>query len=166
MDNQSLEASKLLYLNDAGQRNESIAQTYEAYLNKPLNSVQQGDVILSAGALGSPQILMLSGVGPKNNLENFGIHLVLDFEGAGQEMKENPRIEASTNTDYQFSNVLQVAGVKEDFIFIPEGAIAPTSFNASTIVIASKIAFPKSKGELELNNTDPREKPYSGIQLS
>lgn len=91
---------------------------------------------------------------------------MLDFEGAGQEMKENPRIEASTNTDYQFSNVLQVAGVKEDFIFIPEGAIAPTSFNASTIVIASKIAFPKSKGELELNNTDPREKPYSGIQLS
>lgn len=73
MDNQSLEASKLLYLNDAGQRNESIAQTYEAYLNKPLNSVQQGDVILSAGALGSPQILMLSGVSPKNNLENFGI---------------------------------------------------------------------------------------------
>jgi hypothetical protein len=55
---------------------------------------------------------------------------VLDFEGAGQEMKENQSIEASTNTDYQFSNVLQVAGVKEDFIFIPEGAIAPTSFNA------------------------------------
>lgn len=91
---------------------------------------------------------------------------MLDFEGSGQEMKENPRIEASTNTDYQFSYVLQVAGVKENFIFIPEGASAPTSFNASTIVIASKIAFPKSKGELELNNTDPRKKPYSGIQLS
>ena len=31
------------------------------------------EIIVSAGAVGSPQILMLSGVGPKEHLESFGV---------------------------------------------------------------------------------------------
>ncbi|CAK7326096.1 unnamed protein product [Dovyalis caffra] len=134
-------------------------QTYEAYLKHPTNSGKQGDVILSAGTLGSPQILMLSGIGPKSHLKNFGIPLVLDLEGVGQEMQDNPAIVTSATTRYQFSNTLQVAGVAEDFRFLYEGIIVPTSFNASAIVIAGKIAVPESRGKLELNNTDPRQNP-------
>ncbi len=37
----------------------------------------QREVILSAGAIGSPQILMLSGVGHKNHLEDLGVRSVL-----------------------------------------------------------------------------------------
>ena len=33
------------------------------------------EVILSAGAIGSPQILLLSGVGPKDDLENLKVSL-------------------------------------------------------------------------------------------
>ncbi|CAK7327837.1 unnamed protein product [Dovyalis caffra] len=57
------------------------------------------------------------------------------------------------------SEKASVTGVAEDFKFIFKGPIIPSSFNASTMVIASKIATPKSKGKLELNNTDPRKNP-------
>ncbi|EEE57571.1 hypothetical protein OsJ_07923 [Oryza sativa Japonica Group] len=55
-----------------------------------LNHGARNEIILSAGALGSPQLLMLSGVGPADHLEEFGISLVLDHPGVGQGMSDNP----------------------------------------------------------------------------
>ena len=44
-------------------------------------TVKGDQIILSAGAVGSPQILMLSGVGPAEHLEEIGIPLVHDLPG-------------------------------------------------------------------------------------
>ncbi len=43
-------------------------------------------VVLSAGAIRSPQLLMLSGIGPKDQLEQFGIPLVQESPGVGQSL--------------------------------------------------------------------------------
>ncbi|KAL8141668.1 hypothetical protein V2J09_014700 [Rumex salicifolius] len=48
------------------------------------------EIIVSAGALGSPQILMLSGVGPKAHLKAHNIEVVLDQPNVGQGMSDNP----------------------------------------------------------------------------
>ncbi|XAR66195.1 hypothetical protein NMG60_11012319 [Bertholletia excelsa] len=59
---------------------------HQAFLNKgSLN-----EIILSAGALGSPQLLMLSGIGPKFHLASLGIELLLDQPMVGQGMSDNP----------------------------------------------------------------------------
>ncbi|XP_058205044.1 protein HOTHEAD-like [Rhododendron vialii] len=48
------------------------------------------EIILSAGALGSPQLLMLSGIGPSPHLVAHGIEVVLDQPMVGQGMSDNP----------------------------------------------------------------------------
>ena len=47
------------------------------------------EVILSGGAIGSPQLLMLSGVGPADHLGEHGIELKLDLPGVGQNLHDH-----------------------------------------------------------------------------
>ncbi len=47
-------------------------------------------VILSAGAFQSPQILMLSGVGPADRLRDSGISIVHDLKGVGENLHDHP----------------------------------------------------------------------------
>lgn len=47
------------------------------------------EVVLSAGAVGSPQILMLSGVGPADHLLGKGLDVVHDLPGVGQNLQDH-----------------------------------------------------------------------------
>lgn len=48
-----------------------------------------GEVIVSAGAINSPQILMLSGVGPAQHLGEVGIEPLLDLPGVGENLQDH-----------------------------------------------------------------------------
>ncbi|MGB0440397.1 MAG: GMC family oxidoreductase, partial [Paracoccaceae bacterium] len=47
------------------------------------------EVILSAGAIGSPQILMLSGIGDRDALDRHGIETVADVPGVGRNLQDH-----------------------------------------------------------------------------
>lgn len=47
------------------------------------------EVILSGGAFGSPQIMLLSGIGPKNKLDPHGIAQVHDLPGVGENLQDH-----------------------------------------------------------------------------
>lgn len=49
----------------------------------------RGEVVLSAGSLGSTQIMLLSGVGPGAQLNGFGIPIVLDKPGVGENLQDH-----------------------------------------------------------------------------
>jgi choline dehydrogenase len=50
------------------------------------------EVVLSAGALESPKLLMLSGVGPRAELERHGIDVVCDAPGVGANLHDHPNV--------------------------------------------------------------------------
>ena len=62
----------------------------------------RGEVILAAGSIGSPHILMLSGVGPAAQLSKFGIPVTLDKPGVG----------ANLHDHLQLRMIYKVSGVK------------------------------------------------------
>ncbi|KAF5180494.1 Hothead-like protein [Thalictrum thalictroides] len=59
---------------------------HEAFLSKDKLS----EVILSSGAIGSPQLMLLSGIGPEADLKKLNIPVVLDNMHVGKGMSDNP----------------------------------------------------------------------------
>ncbi|MBP7334212.1 GMC family oxidoreductase [Niveispirillum sp.] len=51
-----------------------------------------GEIVLSGGAYASPQILMLSGIGPGDHLRGVGIQVERDLAGVGQDLQEHPLV--------------------------------------------------------------------------
>jgi choline dehydrogenase len=100
------------------------------------------DVILCAGAVGSPQLLLLSGIGPRVELEALGIPVVMDLEGVGRNLQDHLNIGQSFHSTQPVSlsdaesipNLLQ-------YIFKKKGPL--------TSNIAEAGAFLKSRPELE-----------------
>ncbi len=54
--------------------------------------VEGDEIILSAGAIHSPHLLLLSGVGPAGELIPYGIPSVRDLPGVGRSMKNHPSV--------------------------------------------------------------------------
>ncbi|WP_227979474.1 GMC family oxidoreductase [Nocardia spumae] len=50
----------------------------------------EAEILLSGGAINSPQLLMLSGVGPAAHLREFGIDVVADLPGVGENLHDHP----------------------------------------------------------------------------
>jgi choline dehydrogenase-like flavoprotein len=69
--------------------------------------VEGDEIILTAGAIVSPQLLMLSGIGPAAHLREMGIDLVPALPGVGQNLRDQP-------------NVRVPVKVKPDFPLDPE----------------------------------------------
>lgn len=55
-------------------------------------TVSGKEIILCAGAIGSPHILMLSGIGPAAQLKKAGIPIVQDLPGVGQNLRDHPKV--------------------------------------------------------------------------
>jgi predicted dehydrogenase (TIGR03970 family) len=54
--------------------------------------VRAGEVVLSAGAVGSAQLLLLSGIGPADELRALGLDVVADLPGVGRDFTDHPDV--------------------------------------------------------------------------
>ncbi|KAH8943830.1 hypothetical protein BDL97_13G075500 [Sphagnum fallax] len=76
------------------------------------NGAAESEVILSAGAIGSPQLLMLSGIGPPEQLAPFNIPVILNQRAVGKTMADNAMnlMWIMTNKPVEYS-LIQVVGI-------------------------------------------------------
>lgn len=73
----------------------------------------KGELILSAGALLSPKLLMLSGIGPGGGLRPHGIEVVHDLPGVGRNLHDHPGVHALHRTRDRRAYGLTVGAVPE-----------------------------------------------------
>src|SRR5258708_4746243 len=127
------------------------------------------EVILSGGAINSPQLLMLSGVGPGDHVQKFGIRVVADVPGVGENLHDHPIVYTYYTTKPSFS---AFGGSSEGNAFVKTQAdlpepdlqllfapffVPPVLGNGYTVVVA--LATPQSRGRLTLRSTDPTQHP-------
>ncbi len=55
----------------------------------PMTCHASGEVIVTSGAIGSPRLMMLSGIGPADHLRTVGVDVVHDLPGVGQNLQDH-----------------------------------------------------------------------------
>ena len=85
---------------------------------KEINFYANKEVILCAGSFNSPKILQLSGIGPKDILDEFNIENISVLKGVGKNLQDhyNGRIVFKTSNQYTLNAVM-----KSKFKSIREG---------------------------------------------
>lgn len=71
-----------------------VRAVHQTYIGRTqaVHTLRAGEVILSGGAINSPQTLMLSGIGPADHLEKHGIEVVFDAPEVGQNLQDHSNI--------------------------------------------------------------------------
>lgn len=100
------------------------------------------EVIVSGGSYNSPQLLMLSGIGPAQELRSVGIAPVLDLPGVGRNLSEHPHIpiEFEASVRDTFLNELRfdrAALSVMQWALFGKGAFA-TQINSCNVVIRTR----------------------------
>lgn len=98
---------------------------------KPNTVTARRETLLCAGAFQSPQLLMLSGVGPRAQLDQHGIELVCDSPGVGSNLQDHPDVVLSYKVKTRDVLGLGVRGVLKSFASMTEWLFKRTGMFAS-----------------------------------
>jgi choline dehydrogenase len=128
------------------------------------------EVVVSAGAIGSPQLLLLSGIGPADDLTKLGIAVQADLPGVGQNLHDHLLTfvihEASREIPAPKNNILEahlfaksdprLLSPDHQPLFMCNAPPLPTlEIPANAYATAPGIIRPASRGELKLTAADP-----------
>ncbi len=128
-------------------------------------------VILSAGAIASPQLLMLSGIGPRETLGRLQIPVVHESPGVGRNMKNHPAVSlrfrpvagytlesGSPRNQVGLRFTAKGSEVRNDIQVQPLTS-GPLGQEADEIRVGCRLEFPRGAGQLSITAADPNVQP-------
>ena len=132
----------------------------------PAHARSRREIILSAGAIDSPKLLMLSGVGPADALRRHGIPVVHDLPGVGANLQDHlrvsvrwtgrqslpgSRVSAGLFTFSRAAAARGAAGIPDLQFYVGRGIDTPDPFITLTVAMSQ----PASRGTITLRSADP-----------
>lgn len=133
-----------------------------------------GQLVLCAGAIASPKLLMLSGIGPVPELERAGVPVVLDLPGVGQNLHDHVAVPVTWSASRPVPpprNQLSEASLfcrsdprlpRYDLQFVcPHLPVLPPGFAGGPdgYSIVGGVVNPSSRGQVRLRSADPCDPP-------
>jgi choline dehydrogenase len=131
------------------------------------------EVLLSAGAVGTPQVLLRSGIGPASHLSTINVTPVVDLPGVGENLHDHPTVGVTYSTPEPAPDGInhtelvglirshphaQVPDLQIFLISLP--ITAPTlSGPESGYTFGVSLMTPHSRGTLRLSSADPGSRP-------
>ena len=135
--------------------------------------IEAGEVVLAAGAIASPQLLALSGIGPAGELRAVGVPVRLDRPGVGHGWSDHPAVFLGFAYDEPLhpEAVSAQAAVHLDAGTLDPALPADPAGDLEVLLFARPFApggarhlmcavqHPDSRGDAVLRSDDPRERP-------
>jgi choline dehydrogenase len=135
------------------------------------------EVVLAAGAFGSPHLLLLSGIGPADHLRETGIAVIHDLAGVGENLQDHPMVKTVFATREPLP-VFASSNLAEAGAFVHTGLggarsapdvqihFAPVPWphprftcNGPGFTIAVSLSRPASRGRVRLRSANPADPP-------
>ena len=136
------------------------------------------EIIVCAGAIGSPHLLMLSGIGPADHLLENDISVVRDTPGVGQNLRDHPQVTITLKANEAFLTngtepLLQMglrytasgSDLRNDMFILPasyateEGYYRISKSKTFGFYITACIYLAVGVGEITLASSDPHQQP-------
>ncbi|XP_018324064.1 glucose dehydrogenase [FAD, quinone] [Agrilus planipennis] len=117
-------ATKIHFIKENGS---SVARSVEFYYKGQRYNVNvKKEVIVTGGTIGSPQLLLLSGIGPKADLEDVNVDVVHDLPGVGQNFQNHVSLFIQFNLKkVRDTNLLNLESLKE-YLLLQKGPLSST----------------------------------------
>jgi choline dehydrogenase len=142
-------------------------------------TVEGEQIVLSGGAIGSPHVLLLSGVGPAAQLQSVGVPMVHDLPGVGQNLRDHPSAAVLYRAKGPKPNV-QAPLIQVGLRYTVEGSPISNDMQMSPMLMTSEhrpihvpisdddnylgfscsLQLALSAGELRLTSPDPHVQPF------
>lgn len=132
------------------------------------------EIILCSGVVGSPALLMRSGIGPADHLRSHGIAVVADVGGVGGNFQDHLQVSVRwqgktelpgssvTAGLFTHSNPVEASTLPADLQFhVGRGSDEPDRF----VTITASLVRPKSRGEVRLRSANPADPPLLRANL-
>jgi len=141
------------------------------HIDGRIATIAAGLVVVSAGAIMSPHLLMHSGIGPRDQLEAFDIECVGDEPGVGQNLSDHPalavvcEVKDASLIDFDrpiIQTILRYTAPgsdKRNDLQIEQISFAGRPNGPPLFSIAAVLEYQYGRGELRLRSGDPRAAP-------